>query len=179
MQTANISNQNFGASLSSKVKIKHLQNGQWRNKSVSFVKFDTYKTKDRTAIKEVSELWGGDNFSASIAEEADILGKASHVYGITLQDKNFGNIDSQKVLGLLTTDKIDKTTEAVEVYRIGVIPEFSHSYKNRKVKHIGTALVEGLRKTLNKNSENPNPKINVSLTDIDCQKAEPFFNKVL
>lgn len=177
MQISSIDSTNFGASLSSKVKIKHLQKGEWKDKSVSFVKFDTNKRKDRAVINEVSRLWNGDNFSASIAEEVNILGKDSQVYGITLQDKNFRDIDSQKVVGLLTTDRIDKTTDAVEVYRMGVIPEFSHSNKKRNVKYIGTALLEGLKKALNKNSENA--KINVSMTDIDTGKAKPFFNKAL
>ena len=83
MQISSIDSTNFGASLSSKVKIKHLQKGEWKDKSVSFVKFDTNKRKDRAVINEVSRLWNGDNFSVSIAEEVNILGKDSQVYGIT------------------------------------------------------------------------------------------------
>ena len=171
MQTASISNQNFGASLISKVPIKHKVKGRWQDKSVSFIKFDTNKRRDREALKEVSRLWNGDNFSASIAEEADILHKNSHVYGITLQEAPHSYVDSNKVLGLITTDKIEKGTKEVEIYRMGVIPEFAHGAK-RNVKHVGTALLEGLQKLLNKNSDNP--AMNITL-DSDRAAAKKFF----
>ena len=172
MQTGSInSTQNFGASLISKVPVKHKLKGKWQDKSVSFIKFDTNKRRDREALKEVSRLWNGDNFSASIAEEADILHKDSHVYGITLQDSAHSFVDSNKVLGLITTDKIEKGTKEVEIYRMGVIPEFAHGQK-RNVKHVGTALLQGLQKLLNKNSDNGSMKISL---DPDRTNTKKFF----
>lgn len=179
MQISNNDSMNFKAQLSSKVKIKHFQKGKWQDKSVSFIKFDTNKRKDRAAIEEVSKLWQGKNYSASISEEAEILKKNSKVYGITLQNEDFSNINSEKVLGLLTTDEIDKSTKAVEIYRMGVIPEFSHSQKNRKVKHIGKALIEGLKKVAEKQTGNNEVKIKMDELELETQKAKGFAKKVL
>ena len=54
---------------------------------------------------------------------------------------------------------------------MGVIPEFAHGQK-RNVKHVGTALLQGLQKLLNKNSDNGSMKISL---DPDRTNTKKFF----
>ena len=162
MQIQSTDNLQFGAGLVRRVNL----NG----KKVNFVKFNTGSKNDVKALAEIKTLWGGKNLSAGIAEEAEILGKDAQIYGLTLQSNNFRNVDSSKVLGLISTDKITKGKET-EVFKIGTNPKYAYEQKRskRSIKHIASTMLENI-KNLNGNSK------------LVVNNAEPqemkFLNKV-
>lgn len=155
MEIQRTNNINFCASLIQRVKI----NGK---SGYNFIKFNTGSQKDVKALEGVEKLWGGKNLSGGIAEEARILGKDSQIYGLTTQQNNFRNIDSSKVLGLVTTGEVTKG-KATELFKIGTNPQYAYEQKRakRSIKHIAFTMLECLRK-MNGNSKfvvtNPEPQ---------------------
>ena len=145
MEIKGTNNLQFGAHLVKRVKI----NGKSR---YNFIKFNTGSKSDVKALANVKTLWGGKNLSAGIAEEAEILGKEAQIYGLTLQSDNFVKVDSSKILGLISTDKIIKGKET-EVFKIGTNPEYAYEQKRSKrtLKHIALTMLENIKK-LNGNS---------------------------
>ena len=151
MQIQSTDNLQFGAGLVRRVNL----NG----KKVNFVKFNTGSKNDVKALAEIKTLWGGKNLSAD-----------AQIYGLTLQSNNFRNVDSSKVLGLISTDKITKGKET-EVFKIGTNPKYAYEQKRskRSIKHIASTMLENI-KNLNGNSK------------LVVNNAEPqemkFLNKV-
>lgn len=141
IQTNNVQ---FGAGLIRRVNIG--------GKKASFIKFNTGAKSDVKAIEDIKNLWGGKNLSGAIAEEAEILGKNAQIYGLTLQDKNFRNVDSSKVLGLVTTGDIVKGQET-ELFKIGTNPKYAYEQKRsrRSIKHIALTMLDNIKK-MNGNS---------------------------
>ena len=146
MEIQSTDNMQFRANLVKRAKI----NGK---SGYSFIKFNTGAKNDVKTLEEIKALWGGKNLSSAIAEEAQILGKDSQIYGLTSQKNNFRRVDSSKVLGLVSTDEIKKG-KATEIFKIGTNPKYAYEQKHtkRSIKHIATTILESIKK-LNNNSK--------------------------
>lgn len=147
MQVNSVDNTHFGAKLISPAKIKYKAGKYWKDFDVSFIKFETNKVEDRTKLDAVNYLWGGKNLSASIAEEANILGGKSNVYGLTLQQSNFEHVLPDHILGLVTTSKVRKGDSDIEIFKIGTNPKYAYEQnrRTRDIKHIAVAMLDALR----------------------------------
>ncbi len=173
MQVYSNNNVQFGAKYVAPAHVKFKDAKKWKDASVNFIKFETTKVSDRTALDQISRLWGGKNLSGAIADEANILGGKAHVYGVTTQEANFDHVDPRKILGLVSTDKITKNSSEINVFKIGTNPKFAYEQnkRNRSIRHIAKSMIEALKLTTYKNT---NPKI-------VTQYAEPqevkFLNK--
>ena len=119
MQIQKTNNVQFGAKFISPATIKVKVGKRWKDAQVNFIKFDTSKQRDVSALEGVEALWGNKNLSSGITEEAHILGGKAQVYGITAQTSDFDVVDARKVLGLMSADKIEKGKPEVEIFKIG------------------------------------------------------------
>ena len=162
MEIKGTNNIQFGAQLVKRVKI----DGKG---GYNFIKFNTGTKNDVKTLSDIKTLWGGENLSAGIAEEAEILGKEANIYGLTLQTDNFRNADSSKVLGLVSTGKIVKGKET-EIFKIGTNPEYAYEQKRQKrsIKHIASIMLENIRKL------SGNSKLIVNNAELQDMK---FLNK--
>jgi len=166
---------NFGAKFicPATIKVKSPK-GRWQNAAASFIAFEPEKRQDMCILEGVSRLWGGRNTSARTVEEAEYLGGRAHVFALTSQTDNFAELNPHKILGLMTTDGIEKSEE-VELFRLGVNPQFAYkqNLKKRDIKHIGIAMIESLRKHIK--SESNGAELFVRYADPDVMK---FLNRV-
>lgn len=144
MQIQQTNNLGFRASLIRSVKLNGNKGKQY---NASFIKFNTGSKNDVKALAQVRDLWQGRNMSAGIAEEADILGKDAQIYGLTLQSEGFRNVDSSKILGLVSTDRIAKDN-GTEIFKIGTNPKYAYAqkYSRRSIKHIAKTMLENIKK---------------------------------
>lgn len=140
----------FGAIPVSKTHIPVKKAAKWAAQEVSFVRFNPKLANDMDTLKGVKSLWKGENLSAAIAEEAEIV--KSPVYALVSQNENLKKILPENVLGLFTTDKIDKLTDTVEIYKLGVNPEFAYAQKrrSREIKHVASTMIREFVKFLDK-----------------------------
>ena len=157
-------NIHFGMKFIAPAQIKVKNGKYWKNLDVSFVKFETGKAEDRAALKEISKLWQGKNLSAAIAEEAEILGEKSHIYGLTLQKTDNGTIQPDNVLGLLTTAALKKGAEFIELFKIGTTPKFAYEQhvRSREAKHVAKNLINSFKEYASKSTK---ARVGVSFAD--------------
>lgn len=156
MQVQQNNNVNFGARFinPATIKIKN-DKGRWVNETVSFIKFDTAKKSDITALEGLERLWGGKNLSGSVADEARILGGKAHIYAITSQSDNFESVRPKDILGVMTTDKAYRAKGDVEIFKIGSEPSIAYeqNHRQRPVRHVAKALVQEFVRLLNRNKD--------------------------
>jgi len=170
----NINQQQFGATKIGTVKIKHLQNGEWVDKTANLIKFN--QKRDVEVLRDIDDLWHGKNCSREIARDAAILKGRVNTFGITLQNNNFKTADPEKIIGIASTDEITLFTPDVVIFRQGTIPEFAHENNDRKVKHIGQALVEGLKKYAYRKTELL-PNVDPLCASHETM-AQQFYNRI-
>lgn len=174
MQIQSNYNVQFGARYIAPTTIKLKDGKRWKNTSVNFIKFETQKVDDRKALDEISNLWGDKNLSGAFADEANILGGQSYIYGVTAQKAGVDHVDPRKVIGLVSTDKFNRKSKEISIFKISTKPQFAYEQNKRKrsIKHIATSMVEALKLATSKSAN----------TKIVTQHAEPndvkFLNKV-
>lgn len=177
MEIQKTNNLNFGARFINPANIKiKAPKGYWRNEQVSFIKFEPNKEADMEALNKVTTLWADKNLSGSIAEEASIMGREAHVYGLTTQTDNFDKIDSGKVLGLMTTGKLPRKAGEVEIFKIGTHPDFAYEQNHRKRtrKHIASSLIENFKSLVKSKSK----KSEVVVPTIDSENELKFLRRI-
>ena len=173
MQVQSNYNVQFGAKYISPATIKFKDAKRWKDTSVNFIKFETQKVDDRRTLEQISRLWGDKNLSGAFAEEANILGGKANIYGITAQKKDFDHLDPRQIVGLVSTDKFNKKSEEISIFKIGTKPQFAYEQNKRRrsIKHIATSMIEALKLATSKKVD----------TKIVTQYAEPnevkFLNK--
>lgn len=174
MEVRSIDNTQFGAKLVAPAKIRYKAGRLWKDLDVNLVKFETAKMSDRAKLDAVSRLWGGRNLSSSIAEEANILGGKSNVYGLTLQQTNLNDVMPDHILGLMTTGKVTKNSDKIEVFKIGTHPKYAYeqNHRSREIKHIATSMLETLKAYTGKKAA---PKL---YTHYATPEEMKFLNKV-
>lgn len=157
MQIQKTNNVQFGAKFISPATIKVKVGKRWKDAQVNFIKFDTSKQRDVSALEGVEALWGRKNLSSNVLEEAHILGGRAQVYAVTTQESDFDVVDARKILGLMSTDKIKKGKPEVEIFKIGTNPAFAYAQKKRKreVRHIATSMYEAFQNLASKSKAKP------------------------
>ncbi len=147
----------FGATYIGTGKIKGKLNKSWKEADFNLIKFETNLGKDLNNIDAVRYLWGGKNMSAEISEEARLTGGAANVYALTGQEGKFEKIDPSKIVCLMSTGKIQKGEDTVEVFKIGTHPRYAYEQnrRSRDVKHIARATIEAFRELAEKSGVKP------------------------
>lgn len=167
-------NVSFGARYIGPAKIKIKNGKNWKDVDLSFIKLNTASRKDAKALSDIATVWGEQNLSSGINEEVRILGRKAQVYAVTAQKSGFENVIPQSVLGLMSTDKIGKMNDAVEIFKIGTAPQFAYEQngRSRDIKHIARGMVEAFRNFVNGRNKG----------EVIVNYAEPqelkFLNKV-
>ena len=168
MQLQPTSNTQFGARfISSPSVMTKLENGKWMQDKVNFVKLNTSSHSDLKTLKDVITLWGGQNLSKAISEEAHILGKESNVYALTTQVGHFKKLNPKDVLGLITTGDVKTKESSVEVFKVGTDPIFAYEQnrRSRNVKHIAKAMFQEVIGMLHKNDNVKNVNVHIEAGD--------------
>lgn len=175
MQIKQTNSQNFGARLISPatIKIKN-DKGRWINDTVNFIKLDTAKNADVTALEALERLWGRKNLSGGMAEEARILGGQAQIYALTNQTDNFKHVSPKDILGVMSTDKIYKAKGDVEIFKIGSDPAFAYeqNHRHRSIRHVAKSMLQEFVKLLNKNKDIDNVVVHSDFND------RKFLNRV-
>ncbi len=143
MQIQKTNDVSFGASVVRHIKLTGKNGKQFK---ANFIKFNTRRAKDVKALENIRTLWGGRNLSAGISEEAKILGKDSYIYGLTLQNNNFCDVDGSKVLGLVSTSKVVRGNDT-EIFKIGTNPKYAYEQKHsrRSIKNIAKLMLDAIK----------------------------------
>ena len=147
MEIQKSNNIQFGARYISPAKVQQKYGSKWKDLDVHFIKFETNKEEDRFALGNIRNLWNRRNLSAGIAEEAEILGRNAQIYAITTQKDFSGSIEPNQVLGLMSTDKLQRGKDTIQIFKIGSNPSYAYAQKkrNRDIKHIATSLIEAFK----------------------------------
>lgn len=181
MQVQQTTSPNFGARLirPSMVKIKN-DDGKWINSTVNFIKFDTTKKADVSALERLAYHWKNANLSGSVAEEARILRGDAEIYALTNQTSDYKHINTKDILGVMTTDKTKTAKGDVEIFKIGTDPIFAYEQHGRRrpVKHIATAMVNEFVRLVKRNKQvdsivvHSEPKEEKFLSKVGFKKVE-------
>jgi len=155
MQIQQNNNVNFGAKYISPAVVKQKIGTKWKDAQVNFIQLETAKTEDRKALGYVKYLWHEKNLTPAIEEEGLVLGGAARIYALTSQADNFEKIEPSKVLGLMTTDRLGKGKESVEIFKIGTTPRYAYEQNKhaRSVRHIAKAMVDSFKELVKNNSK--------------------------
>ncbi len=167
-------NVSFGANYISPAKIRIKNGKKWKDVELSFIKFNTSNKTDLETIRTVAKIWGRQNLSAGIQEEAEILGKGAQIYAVTAQRTGFEHAVAHSIMGLMSTDKIGKAKETVQIFKIGTAPQFAYEQngRSRELKHIARGMIDAFRDFVK--SKNKGDVV-VSYADSEDIK---FLNKV-
>ena len=135
---------NFKATFVSKSNIKVLdENGQFKDKTVNFVKRNPYSKLDYNSICTISDLWSGSrhNFVKSMLHHSDIIrdDEKSDVYFLTEQENNFRKIVPEKVLGMV---EVTKHNNFSRINFIQTRDDNIFQNKSRTQKGIGQAMMD-------------------------------------
>ena len=116
---------------------------------VSIVELDTNNKNDVEALAKTACEWNkvASGYAFEIYNEAlkfklypDVV--KEHYLALTLQNENYKNLDSNKILGLaLFTEKNDINDELTWL-QVNPNTNFENSKNGRKYKHIGKTLVD-------------------------------------
>ncbi len=174
MEIQRTNNIQFGARYMGPAKVKSKVGTKWKDLEVSFIKFETVKQEDRKVLNNICRLWNRKNLSAGIAEEANILGSNAQIYALSKQKDFSGSVDPNQILGLMSTDKIQRGKDTVQIYKIGTTPEYAYAQKRRSrdIKHIASSLVDSFRAIAKKHG---NKEVVVNYAD---QEDLKFLSKV-
>ena len=142
----NMNNINFKANYINTVQVQKRIGSNYKPCNASFVEFNPDDKKDVFALKEVSDLWG-DCYAFDIKEDFksdDFKKKNKHVYGLTLQDKNFGYVKPESVLGIV---EFQENKDSNNLIFLQVNPE-NQAYQFGRPEHkkVGTGILDSLKK---------------------------------
>lgn len=153
MEVQRTASPQFGSRFIARATVQQKINRRWEDMPVNLVKFDAGNKMDRLTINFLSLLWnGGKNLSGTIAEEAGILRRKSQIYALTTQKDDFKHLDINKILGIMSTDKVDPKTKTAEIFKIGTDPQYAYEQnkRNRDIRHIAKAMVDSFSKKVAK-----------------------------
>ncbi len=143
----------FKANFVNRVKIGKFIKGKYANGYASFVKINPFNQGDINALEDSAKYWEHDKFALNIYYAACALKNKSKyymnhdVYALTSQNKNYNELNSDKILGLIhTSPYIDKS---MLIEHIQVNPQYLYK-EGTKFKGLGTAILNSLKKIKNK-----------------------------
>ena len=118
----------------------------------SFIEIDSSNYNDVKAMEAVDKLWGGNTFATNIYQAArakrnkSVYYAQSHIYALTLQDKDFDKIEPGQILGVAHINK--KANNAGYLENIQSKPDCVYSI-NPEYKYIGSGILNSLKKLYN------------------------------
>jgi len=127
---------------------------------VSIVELDPKDKRDMYALGNVACKWStkhsyGLNIYNDALDEKSDQKKSSeiykkHFYAITSQDSNYKHLEDRKILGLAVFSEIDGPFNVLDWLQISPSTNETQSC-NRKYKNLGTAIVNFIKGTSDKN----------------------------
>lgn len=158
MNTINISSASFGAKFINKIPVKKFDslNNAYKDSLVSFVQIDSRNRKDVAALMDTAKYWRDGHYADNIAYTARelYLGKMDdnhyQVYALTSQKKQFDNLLSEKILGLI---ELENKPDYAEILHLQVDPELIYTNQPPRYKYVGTGILNFLKKFYNKTLE--------------------------
>lgn len=141
----NMVNINFKANYINTVQVQKRVGSNYKPCNASFVEFNPDDKKDIFTLKEVSDLWG-DCYACDIKDDFksdDFKRSDKHVYGLTLQDKNFEYVKPDSVLGIV---EIQENKDSNKLMFLQVSPENQvYQFGRPEHKKVGTRIIDSLK----------------------------------
>ena len=116
---------------------------QYINKKATFLELDLTSSKDIEILKKLSFSWNAA-FLKSVLKNVEKKLPNWKVYTLTIQNNDFNNIDSEKILGIAQTSKQD--SQSINLEYLQVRPEYTHLNSQRKFKQVGSSIIDCLKK---------------------------------
>ena len=130
------------------IKPTYIKDSQKNKQEASFVELDITDRNDMKALKKTTENWQ-DSLVDFIYEDSKdaYLWKLGgrHIFAVTKQKDNFGNLDYNKILGLAELSEAYKLNE-LEILQVN--PEATYStgtLSKRKYSGVGTGILDTLK----------------------------------
>ena len=166
-------NVNFKANRVLQTTIKEMvENKSPANKKVTFIEFDPFVADDINCLFNTAVDWRESKFALSVYQDAYMDGNWSEkdeivkkYYALTEQMSNFKQPKHNKILGLIETEQISKTLEFIHYLQVN--PAFMWETLKSKYKHIGSSILDAIKKLY------PTKKILLEPED----GTEPFYIK--
>lgn len=142
---------NFKANLINNTNVKCLnRNGNYKNLPVSFVELDIDSDLDLETLLKVKETWGYEDDYAKLVYNSfeqyhnkTLTNKTKKFYALTSQCCGFNNLDETKILGI--TQIYRDASRYFEIEALQTNPKYRYGKENRKIKHVGKAIIESLK----------------------------------
>ena len=158
MDTTNFSSTNFGAKFINKIPVKKLDllNNTYKDANVSFVQIEPNNRNDALALKYTARYWYNGHYADNIAYTARqiytgaIDSNRYQVYALTKQKKHFNELSSDKILGLV---EVENKPNFTEILHLQVDPELVYTIQPPTYKHVGTGILNSLKKFYKKSIE--------------------------
>lgn len=140
--------------------------GSFENYKVRMAELEPVSAADSVLLKKTAKLWGGKDFSFvdNISDDFENFFKdqneKSNTKFLVLTSQK-GNLKKLKPLDILACAEVaQKTHNRLELKYLEVAPIYTHLIKDRQIKNIGKAMLDGIKTLL------PNKDIElVSSTD--------------
>ncbi len=117
--------------------LKKVQNA-YSNADAHIVELDFNNPSDYKAADNLQTLWKGEEFLPMML--CSKTNESKRVFVLTSQDKDFENMDSSKILGIVDFFLYDKTADIKFLQAdTNIIKQ-----KNREIKGIGSSLIKGV-----------------------------------
>lgn len=130
------------------IKPTYIKDSQKNKQEASFVELDITDRNDMKVLKKTTENWQ-DSLADFIYEDSKdtYLWKLGgrHIFAVTKQKDNFGNLDYNKILGLAELSEAYKLNE-LEILQVN--PEATYStgtLSKRKYSGVGTGILDTLK----------------------------------
>lgn len=142
----------FKANFISNAKILKLHSADttFKPKKVSFVELTPEHTPDMEAVRAVNRMWGDRTTLANdivdeMRDSTDFFEQGGkRFFAITEQRGSFEKLKPSKILGLAET--IQGNSKHIKIKAIQVHPEHQSGQEGAKFKHIGTSIIDSLKK---------------------------------
>ena len=172
MYINNLSSPNFGAKFIEQVNVQKYnpKTEAYGFDKLSFVEFDPVNKQDIDAIAGAVKTWKGQNYAGIIAQNAALMSngflspEVNHIYLMTSQKDDFERLDKSKIVGLAQMQTGVEPEDNLRYFQIR--PDLKHGVNRRKYKHIGSGMLDSLKKIYNK-----------AITLIASYSAANFYEK--
>ncbi len=149
MRVENVTTTQFSASFRSPVDVFKRSENTFQSIGASFVELNPFSTNDMKALNDITTYWKYDKFALKIAAEAKTKRQNPHknsnnrFYAVTLQDGNYGELNSDLILGVVQVAELDKPKNILLEY-IQTNPKYLYSI-DKQIKGIGFAMIRSLK----------------------------------
>lgn len=147
----------FGASFIQRMPIKKysFQTETYTPSYANLVELSPHDLRDVSALDEIAFNFGNDSYADNIAFDAKKAYKRNNhknepfsAIALTTQEDNFEKLNANDVIGIAEIFKRKKGE--IELLYLQTHPKYVYSLHPRKVKNIGTAILDYLKETHNK-----------------------------